>query len=71
MSRPLTTISHSNSGRKRLDLRSFARVFSFSGGRVLGFFSGYLCGFNCGWGFYNPGDAYLSGHGNGYFNGYC
>ena len=53
-------------------------AFHHRGGRVLGFFGGYLCGYNCGLGFYNPGYGYFSGdgdgngdgYGNGYFNGY-
>jgi hypothetical protein len=39
-------------------------AFHHGGGRVLGFFGGYLCGYNCGLGFYNPVYGY------GYFNGY-
>jgi hypothetical protein len=53
-------------------------AFHHRGGRVLGFFGGYLCGYNCGLGFYNPGYGYFDsygyfngdGYGNGYFNGY-
>jgi hypothetical protein len=59
-------------------------TFHHRGGRFLGFFGGYLCGYNCGLGFYNPGYGYFSGdgdgngdgygygygYGNGYFNGY-
>jgi hypothetical protein len=49
-------------------------AFHRSSGLVLGFFGGYLCGYNCGLGFYNPGYGYFNGygygHGNGYFNGY-
>jgi hypothetical protein len=49
-------------------------AFHRSGGRVLGFLGGYLCGFNCSFGFYNPGYGYFNGYGdgsgNGYFNGY-
>jgi hypothetical protein len=55
-------------------------AFHHRGGRVLGFFGGYLCGYNCGLGFYNPGYGYFNGYGygyfygdgygNGYFNGY-
>ena len=40
-----------------------------TGGRALGFFGGYLCGYNCGLGFYNPGYGYFNGYGYGYFNG--
>jgi hypothetical protein len=47
-------------------------TFHHRSGRVLGFFGGYLCGYNCGLGFYNPGYGYFNGdgYGNGYFNGY-
>src|ERR1700722_13651169 len=49
-------------------------AFPHRGGRVLGFFGGYLCGYNCGLGFYNPGYGYFNGYGygygNGFFNGY-
>ena len=47
-------------------------AFHHRGGRVVGFFGGYLCGYNCGLGFYNPGYGYFNGYGygNGYFNGY-
>ena len=49
-------------------------AFHRSRGLVLGFFGGYLCGYNCGLGFYNPGYGYFNGYGdgsgNGYFNGY-
>jgi hypothetical protein len=44
-------------------------AFHHRGGRVLGFFGGYLCGYNCGLGFYNPGYGYFNGYGYGYFNG--
>src|SRR3984885_12047827 len=43
-------------------------AFHHHGGRVLGFFGGYLCGYNCGLGFYKPGYGYFNG--KGYFNGY-
>jgi hypothetical protein len=45
-------------------------AFHHRGGRVLGFFGGYLCGYNCGLGFHNPGYGYFNGYGYGYFNGY-
>jgi hypothetical protein len=44
-------------------------AFHHRGGRFLGFFGGYLCGYNCGLGFYNPGYGYFNGYGYGYFNG--
>jgi hypothetical protein len=45
-------------------------AFHRFGGRARVFFGGYLCGYNCGLGFYNPGYGYGYGYGNGYFNGY-
>ncbi|HEY6518972.1 MAG TPA: hypothetical protein VIZ19_06335 [Roseiarcus sp.] len=53
-------------------------AFHPGGGLVLGFFGDYFCGYNCGWGFYNPGYGYFNGYGygygyrygNGYSNGY-
>jgi hypothetical protein len=53
-------------------------AFHRRGGLVLGFFGGYLCGYSCSLGFYNPaygyfngyGYLYGSGYGNSYFNGY-
>jgi hypothetical protein len=49
-------------------------AFHPGGGRVLGFFGGYLCGYNCGLGLYgagyDDGYDYDYDYGNGYFNGY-
>jgi hypothetical protein len=57
-------------------------AFHRSGRRVRGFFGGYVCGYNCGLGFYNTGYGYFNGYGygygylygygygNSYFNGY-
>ena len=53
-------------------------AFHHRGGRVLGFFGGYLCGYNCGLGFDSGGYDYGYGNSNsnslgggyGYGNGY-
>jgi hypothetical protein len=44
-------------------------AFHPGGVRVLGFFGGYLCGYNCGLGLYGAGYGYGYGYDYGYGNG--